>query len=100
MINMASPNDRDSIFVHKEESYRRKVNTFKRRNTEDGWNWMENEGYRISNSQKNDAEMFCDKEFGDNWIWSTSAYSDWTELYFINREDELICRLRFPAYTD
>jgi hypothetical protein len=55
---------------------------------------------RINQEYANSAEDFCNKNYGDNWVWASPVHTNWTDLYFIHAEDALITKLKFPAYTD
>lgn len=52
---------------------------------------------RISDEYQSEAYIWCQKNFGDNWIWSSPIQTDYTDIYFLQPEDALLFRLRFDT---
>jgi hypothetical protein len=52
---------------------------------------------RIDNSIRHIAFGWCNKNFGDAWIWSSPTQSDYTDVYFANSEDATVFKLTFST---
>jgi hypothetical protein len=53
---------------------------------------------RIPDEIQHLAYEYCQENFDENWIWSSSLQTNYTDIFFLEPEDALLCRLRFLAY--
>ena len=54
---------------------------------------------RVSVDQKTRVQHWCQREFGNNWIWSAPIHVDYVDVYFKNPEDAFLFRLSFDTLT-
>jgi len=52
---------------------------------------------RIDNIAKDVAFEWCNRNLGDAWIWSSPTQTDYTDIYFANKEDAVVFRLTFAT---
>lgn len=43
----------------------------------------------------NKRMQWCEKNFGDNWIWACPPHSDYVTLYFVDSQAALLFKLTF-----
>ena len=53
---------------------------------------------RISDEIQSEAYKWCQENFGERWVWSSPIHTWYTDLYFMEPEDALLCRLRFLCH--
>ena len=84
------------------ESLRRKTKIFGNPRSlsevrKQGWPSVE---FLANEDECNKRFRWCEKRFGDNWIWSCPPSSNYVTLYFTDPQDALIFKLTFaPATT-
>jgi hypothetical protein len=54
---------------------------------------------RISDAGQSEAYKWCQDQFGENWIWSSPIHTWWTDIYFLNKQDAVLFKLRFNTLT-
>jgi hypothetical protein len=82
-----------------EESFGERLKIFRQHAKLSGIHIIDSPKARIPDEIQAEAYKYCQDHFGDNWIWSSPIQTDYTDIYFIDPQDALLCRLRFQAYT-
>jgi hypothetical protein len=52
---------------------------------------------RVSRDISDEAQVWCEDNFGDNWVWSSPTQTDYSDFYFKTPEDAFLFRLRFET---
>lgn len=50
---------------------------------------------RIAQNDSADQFDWCQKELGNNWIWSSPTNTNYSDIYFLNNDDALFFKLKF-----
>jgi hypothetical protein len=82
-----------------EDSFRRRKKIFKVDYSNPLSGLKDYPSARFWNEYQYEVYKWLDENFGENWIWSSPIYTDYTDVYFPRSEDALLFRLRFDSRT-
>lgn len=54
---------------------------------------------RVNQSHMEAAQLWCQQNYQDDWVWSNPIHTDYSDFYFMHEQDALAFRLRFESTT-
>ncbi len=79
-----------------QETFRKRLAVFNIRN--DNRESIKNyPGARVDDETQSKAMHWCDTILGLNWIWTSPFQTDYTDFFFLTKEDALMFVLQFGA---